>query len=202
MQEARGEGLSEGAPARLLDVRVGSATDARVPISIVERSLAAGLFHWLGLVAVALAAVLADQLTKQIVVSQLALGESVHAVGPLSIHHVKNSGVAFGLFGGSAGPVTILTAVAILWMLGYFAKAGARHPILPVALGLLVGGAVSNLADRIRLGHVTDFLDFPYWPAFNLADTFICIGVAVLLAALFAADRHPRLRGVPAKSST
>ena len=201
MQEARGEGLSEGAPARVIDVRVGSATDARVPISIVERSLAAGPFHWLGLVAVALAAILADQLTKQIVVSQLALGESVHAVGPLYIHHVKNSGVAFGLFGGWAGPVTILTAVAVLWMLGYFAKTGARHPVLPVALGLLVGGAVSNLADRIRLGNVTDFLDFPYWPAFNLADTFICVGVAVLLAALFVAERRPRLHGSPVKSS-
>ena len=98
--------------------------------------------------------------------------------------------------------MTILTAVAVLWMLGYFAKTGARHPVLPVALGLLVGGAVSNLADRIRLGQVTDFLDFPYWPAFNLADTFICVGVAVLLAALFVAERRPRLHGSPVKSST
>ena len=55
---------------------------------------------------------------------------------------------------------------------------------MPVALGLVIGGSVSNLADRVRLGFVTDFLDFRYWPAFNLADSFIVIGVAILLAAL------------------
>ena len=178
-------------PARVIDVRVGSATDARAPISVVERSLSAGAFHWLGLIAIALAAVLADQVTKAIVAGQLALGESVHVGGPLSIHHVRNSGIAFGLFGGWAGPVTILTAIAILWMVGYFARAGAGHPILPVALGLLIGGSAANLADRIRLGHVRDFLDFQYWPAFNLADAFICVGVGVLLLTLVAAERRP-----------
>jgi signal peptidase II len=61
-----------------------------------------------------------------------------------------------------------------------------------VAVGLLIGGSVSNLADRIRLGHVTDFLDLRYWPAFNLADSFIVIGVAILLGALVSADRAPR----------
>jgi signal peptidase II len=61
-----------------------------------------------------------------------------------------------------------------------------------VALGLVMGGSVSNLVDRVRLGHVTDFLDLQYWPAFNLADTFICVGVAILLVALLAVDREPR----------
>ena len=61
-----------------------------------------------------------------------------------------------------------------------------------IILGLLIGGSVSNLVDRIRLGHVTDFIDFKYWPAFNLADTFIVVGVAILLGALAAADRPPR----------
>jgi signal peptidase II len=180
---------------RLIDVRVGSATDGRVPISMVERSLAAGAFHWAGLVAVAVAALFADQLTKSIVISQLELGEAVDIGAGFTIHHVKNPGIAFGLFGGWAGPVTILTAIAVVWMLGYFAKAGARHPVLPVALGLLIGGALSNLVDRIRIGHVTDFLDPPYWPAFNLADTFICVGVAILLMALVVAERAPFFRG-------
>ena len=63
----------------------------------------------------------------------------------------------------------------------FFARSGSRHPILPVALGLVIGGSVSNLVDRVRLGHVTDFLDLRYWPAFNLADSFIVVGVAVLL---------------------
>jgi signal peptidase II len=78
-------------------------------------------------------------------------------------------------------------------MVGYFARSGARHPVLPVALGLLIGGAAGNLVDRLRLGHVTDFLDLSYWPAFNLADMFIVAGVGILLAAIVAAERQPRM---------
>jgi len=168
---------------------------------MVERSLAAGPFHWIALLAVALAAVLADQITKQIVVTQLALGESVHLLGPLSIRHVNNPGIAFGLFSSWATAVTILTAVAVGWMLFYFARAGARHPVLPVALGFLIGGSMANLLDRLRLGHVTDFLDLRWWPAFNLADTFIVLGVVILLAALVSAERQPRVRRVVTKTS-
>jgi signal peptidase II len=79
-------------------------------------------------------------------------------------------------------------------MILFFARSGSRHPVLPVALGLVIGGSVSNLVDRVRLGHVTDFLDLKFWPAFNLADTFIVVGVGVLLLALLAADRSARTR--------
>src|SRR5213075_457162 len=117
---------------------------------------------------------------------------------PLSIHHVQNSGIAFGLFASATPIVTILTAIAVAWMLVFFARSCSRHPILPVALGLLIGGSASNLLDRIRLGHVTDFIDLRFWPAFNLADSFIVVGVAALLLALVAADRNaarpPRVR--------
>lgn len=177
---------------RLIDVRVGSATDGRVPISMAARSLSAQPFHWLALFSVAFAALVADQLTKQLVITQLALGESFHVAGPLEIHHVRNSGIAFGIFSTWASAVTILTAVAIAWMVGYFAKAGARHPILPVALGFLIGGSLGNLVDRVRLGHVTDFLDVSFWPAFNLADTFIVLGVVILMATIISAERSPR----------
>ena len=85
-----------------------------------------------------------------------------------------------------------LNGLAVLWMLAYFARSGARHPVLPVGLGLVIGGSLSNLVDRVRLGHVTDFLDFTFWPAFNLADTFIVAGVAVLVTMLVAADRPAR----------
>jgi signal peptidase II len=156
------------------------------------RSLAAGFRQWVGLAAVAGAAVAADQLTKTIVSSSLSLGESVDVLGPLSIHHVQNSGIAFGLFSTATSGVIVLTALAVTWMLVFFARSGGRHPILPVALGLLLGGSLSNLIDRIRLGHVTDFLDFRFWPAFNLADSFIVAGVAVLIGALLLADREPR----------
>ncbi len=175
-------------------MRVGSATDGRVPISFAERSLAARPFHWLALAAVAVAAVVADQLTKYLVTAQLAYGESVHVAGPLDLHHVRNPGIAFGLFSTLASVVMFLTVVAVLWMLAYFARTGARHPVLPVALGLLIGGSAGNLVDRVRLGHVTDFLDLGFWPAFNLADTFIVVGVVVLLAAALVADGKPPSR--------
>ena len=174
------------------DVRVGSATNALAPVSVAERSLAAGPWQWAGLLAVAAAAVTGDQLTKHVVTSSLALDQSTHVLGPLSIHRVDNSGIAFGLFTSATAAVIVLTALAVCWMLVYFARRGARHPVIPAALGLLIGGSVSNLVDRVRLGHVTDFIDFGWWPAFNLADSFIVIGVAILVAALFGADRRPR----------
>jgi signal peptidase II len=180
-------------PARAgLDVRVGSATDALTPISSAARHVGAGTAEWLALTAVAIAAIAADQLTKHIVASQLALGDEVKVIGPLSIHHVQNSGIAFGLFSSATPVVIVLTAVAIGWMLLFFARSGARHPVLPVALGLVIGGSISNLVDRVRLGHVTDFVDLRFWPAFNLADSFIVVGVAILLLTLVAADRPAR----------
>jgi signal peptidase II len=180
------------------DVRVGSSTDALAPVSVAERSLAAGLSQWAGLVAVAVAAILADQVTKHIVISNLALDQSEHVLGPLSLHRVQNSGIAFGLFSSAIAVVTVVTAAAIVWMLVFFARSGSRHPVLPAAFGLLIGGSLSNLFDRVRLGHVTDFIDVHWWGMriFNLADAFIVVGVVILLVALFAADRPqgPRRR--------
>jgi signal peptidase II len=187
--------MSEPAAAKpVTDVRMGSATDALVPVSAAERPLRAGMFQWIGLAAVALTAVAADQLTKHLVSDHLALDEGVRVVGPFSIHHLQNSGIAFGLFSSATAAVIVVTAVAVGWMLLFFARSGARHPVLPAALGLVIGGSISNLVDRVRLGHVTDFLDLRYWPAFNLADSFIVIGVATLFAALLFADRRPRRR--------
>lgn len=183
------------------EIRVGSATNGVVPQWGAGRSLAAGLWQWVGLAAVAAAAVAADQVTKAIVSSSLSLGESVDVFGPLSIHHVQNSGIAFGLFPTATSGVIVLTGLAVTWMLVFFARSGGRHPILPVALGLLLGGSLSNLVDRIRLGHVTDFLDLRFWPAFNLADSFIVVGVTILLAALISAERQPRLRRTAPKTT-
>lgn len=174
------------------DVRVGSSTDGFAPISVAERSLAAGPLQWAGLASVALAAVAADQVTKHVVTHELGLDESVRVLGPLSLHHVQNSGIAFGLFSSATAAVTAITAAAVIWMVVFFARSGARHPVLPAALGLLVGGSLSNLVDRIRVGHVTDFIDISHWPSFNLADSFIVVGVAILLAALVVTDRTPQ----------
>jgi signal peptidase II len=193
--------VSEPAPrqdARPVDIRVGSSTHALRPVLAGERRLGAGRRQWLGLAAIAGAAVGADQLTKQVVAQTLTLGEEVEIAGPFSIHHVHNSGIAFGLFSSATSIVIGLTALAVLWMLVFFARSGARHPVLPVALGLVLGGSVANLLDRVRLGYVTDFLDFDRWPAFNLADTFIVVGVALLFFSFVAADRtSPRVGNPP-----
>ena len=181
--------------ASIVDVRVGSTANALQPISAAERSLAAGRAQLLALLAVAGAAIVADQLTKQVVGRTLALGDSLDIVGPFSIHHVQNSGIAFGLFASRTALVIAVTAVAVGLMLWFFARSGRRHPVLPVALGLVLGGSIANLIDRVRLGHVTDFLDLVAWPAFNLADTFIVVGVAILFGALILADRPHRMHG-------
>ncbi len=174
------------------DVRIGSSTNALAPVSVARRSLAAGPWQWVGLAAVVGAALAGDQLTKHVVTSRLALNESSHVIGPLSIHRVENSGIAFGLFTSATAAVIVLTSIAVIWMLVYFARSGARHPVIPAALGLLIGGSISNLLDRVRLGHVTDFIDFGWWPAFNLADSFIVVGVCILLFALIGSDRRPK----------
>jgi signal peptidase II len=181
--------------ASVVDVRVGSTANALQPISSAERSLAAGFVQWLELLAVAGAAIVADQVTKQVVGRTLTLGDSVDIFGPFSIHHVQNSGIAFGLFASRTALVIAVTAVAVGLMLWFFARSGRRHPVLPVALGLVLGGSIANLIDRVRLGHVTDFLDLVAWPAFNLADTFIVVGVAMLFSALVLADRSHRMHG-------
>jgi signal peptidase II len=173
------------------DLRAGSSTNTLAPVSIAERSLAAGAWQWLGLGAVVAAAVGADQLTKHLVTSRLGLDESTHVAGPLAIHRLDNSGIAFGLFNSATSVVITFTVIAVIWMLVYFARSGARHPVIPAALGLLIGGSVSNLVDRVRLGYVTDFIDFGWWPAFNLADSFIVLGAAMLVVAAAAADRRP-----------
>ena len=183
---------------RILDVRVGSATNALQPVLAAERTFAAGPAQWLSLLLVAAAAVAADQLTKQLVARTLALGDSVELAGPFSIHHVHNSGIAFGLFSSATSVVIALTGIAVGCLVLFFARSGRRHPLLPVALGLVLGGSVSNLLDRVRLGYVTDFLDLAYWPSFNLADTFIVVGVGLLFLSFVAADRSsPRLGTLP-----
>jgi signal peptidase II len=129
-----------------------------------------------------------DQLTKGLVRGSLALGERREVIGPLDFVHVHNPGVAFGFLGGGGLPVLLVTAAALGLLVGYF----ARHPELPLLwlpTGLLLGGALGNLLDRIRQGYVTDFIHFPHWPAFNVADMCITGGVIALVLVL---ERHGR----------
>ena len=121
---------------QLPEVRVGSSPDALTPISVAEKHLGAGFWQWFSFASVALCALGADQLTKWIVTSRLAIGSSVSIAGPLEISHVQNSGIAFGLFSQATSMVIVLTSAVVLWMVFFFARSGARHPLLPAALGL------------------------------------------------------------------
>jgi signal peptidase II len=134
-------------------------------------------------VAVGAAVVVIDRLTKQAVVSGIAVG-AVHKFLPgVQLVHVRNSGVAFGFFAGGGALVLALTLVALGGLLIYFALR-PRRPWLWLPVGLLVGGALGNLIDRVANGSVTDFIKLPFWPAFNCADMAITFGVLGLLYVL------------------
>jgi signal peptidase II len=130
----------------------------------------------------ALAAVVlaADQVVKAVIEAQLVPGEQVDVLGPLGLTLSHNRGVAFGLAGGAGVPLILITLVA-LGVVGYLFARDPARPDMWIAAGLLAGGAIGNLADRIRVGEVTDYVDVLSWPPFNLADVAITAGVLVLV---------------------
>jgi signal peptidase II len=137
------------------------------------------------LVALVTALVIAlDQLTKALVRGSLAPGERREVLPDvLSLEHVHNKGVAFGFLGGGGVPVLLVTFAALALLLAYFLRHPER-PLLWLPTGLLLGGAFGNLIDRLRQGYVTDFVHFPHWPSFNVADICITGGVLVLVLVL------------------
>ncbi|HYP54894.1 MAG TPA: signal peptidase II [Solirubrobacterales bacterium] len=120
-----------------------------------------------------------DQAAKAAIEANLAPGEHVEVLGPLSLTLTHNRGIAFGLASGGGTILIALTVVALLFVAALFARDPDR-PGMWLATGLLVGGALGNLADRIRADAVTDYLDVLSWPPFNLADVAITAGVVVL----------------------
>jgi signal peptidase II len=133
---------------------------------------------------------LADQGTKALVRTSIAPGEERDVLGPLSLVDVHNRGVAFGFLGGGGALVLVVTFAALALLLAYFAR-HAERPLLWLPTGLVLGGALGNLVDRVRLSYVTDFIHFPHWPAFNVADTCITCGVVALVLVLDLGGRSP-----------
>jgi len=133
--------------------------------------------------AVAAGVVALDQVTKAIVRDSIGRDEAVDLILGIQLVNTRNTGVAFGLFSGGGAPVAIVAGVALIALLAFFVThIGRRLVWLPT--GLLIGGAAGNLLDRATEGSVTDFVDFPLWPAFNVADASITIGVLALLYVL------------------
>ncbi len=138
---------------------------------------------------IALLVVALDQPTKLWIRSNLALGESLPETGFLRLTHVHNTGAAFGLFQGQSFPLTIVASIGVAVLLVYAIFIYRRFPRLDSMLGrsaiwLVLGGTVGNLIDRLRFGYVTDFIDFGFWPAFNIADSAITVGVIIFVYSL------------------
>jgi signal peptidase II len=120
-----------------------------------------------------------DQVAKALIEANLVPGEQVGLLGPLELTLAHNEGVAFGIASGGGAALVALTVVALGFVLFLFARDPAR-PGMWIAVGLLTGGALGNLIDRVRADAVTDYIDVLSWPPFNLADVAITTGVVVL----------------------
>jgi signal peptidase II len=125
-----------------------------------------------------------DQATKQLAVASIDRGDQVNVFFGVDFVNVRNTGVAFGALSGGGVLVTLLTLAALTFLLGYFALR-ADLPGLWIPVGAIAGGALGNLADRARDGAVIDFIDPAFWPAFNVADIAIVLGI---LGLLYVAD--------------
>jgi signal peptidase II len=133
--------------------------------------------------------VVIDQVTKRAVETGIRPGQ-VHPVIPgVKLVDVRNTGVAFSLFSGGGTIVLAITLIALAALTGYFALRPGRR-LLWLPTGLLLGGAIGNLIDRVRESAVTDFIKLPHWPAFNVADMAITFGVFVLLYAIETGSRR------------
>ncbi len=133
--------------------------------------------------AVVVLVVVVDRITKHAVVSSIAVGDVNKFLPGVKLVHVRNSGVAFGFFSGGGVLVLVLTLAALSALVVYFVLRPQR-PLLWLPTGLLVGGALGNLIDRLSHGSVTDFIKLPFWPAFNVSDMAITFGVLALLWVL------------------
>ena len=138
---------------------------------------------WGRVACVAAGVIALDQATKAVVRATIEPGERVHVVPGVELVHTRNSGVAFGFLSDGGTIVAVVAAVALAALLFFFATHLTR-PLVWLPTGLLIGGAAGNLVDRAAEGSVTDFIDPPFWPAFNVADMAITIGVLTLLYVL------------------
>ena len=130
-----------------------------------------------------------DQLTKHTIATSIQPGETRKFLPAINFVHVRNTGVAFGVFSGGGALVLAFTLAALAVLVGYFALRPDR-PWLWLPTGMLVGGAIGNLIDRVASGSVIDFIKLPDWPAFNVADMSITFGVLALLWVLEGPRRH------------
>jgi signal peptidase II len=132
-----------------------------------------------------------DQVTKQLASSNIERGDDVNVFFGLDLTNTRNTGVAFGALDGAGLVVAILIGLSLTLLVAYF-LVHRDMPLLWLPVGLLLGGALGNLADRAREGAVIDFIDPEAWPAFNVADACIVVGVFLLLWVVEGRPKRPR----------
>jgi signal peptidase II len=142
---------------------------------------------------IAAAVLAADQVTKALLVGWLPLHGRYDVIdGLLAINHVQNYGAAFGLFANVSGGllrwVLVVVSIAAVGLIWAYAREGWHEPKIVIAFGMILGGALGNLVDRLRLGYVVDFIDVHWgsyhWPSFNVADASITVGAVILFLAM------------------
>ncbi len=140
-----------------------------------------------------------DQATKALALAWLTPGETVDVFFGVELNLVRNTGIAFGALAGAGdGLIVAVTVVAVVALVGFFA-ARVTRPVLWLPVGMVLGGAAGNLIDRGRTGAVVDFIDPTFWPAFNLADTAIVVGV---FGVLYLGERRSQPAGEPRETRT
>lgn len=148
-------------------------------------------------IVLAIVAVVVDQVTKWLVATRMALHSEIEIIpGFFSLQYVHNTGAAFGMLRNGRWFFVAVAALAVAGILYYLRQPESRHPLLRVALGLVMGGAVGNMIDRIATGRVVDFLLF-YWrdyyfPNFNVADICVTVGVGLLFVHLMLVERKSK----------
>jgi signal peptidase II len=147
---------------------------------------------WVPALAACGAVVAIDQGTKALATSLVDRGDRVEVLPFLAFENVRNKGVAFGLGGDIPAALIGVTIVLLVGLLAFLAIRGGSGWLVWLPAALLLGGALGNLADRVRDGAVIDFIDLPLWPTFNLADVAITVGVLLLLLDVEHSDKRPK----------
>ena len=139
-----------------------------------------------------------DQITKTLVRTFLERGDSwPDPDWPVKLRHLTNTGAAFGILQNQTTFLIVMAFVGLIAIYLYYRYPPFEHPVVPLAIGLMLGGACGNLIDRIMLGRVTDFVDFPRFPAFNVADASINVGIAVIIIGYLLIGRNQNAPSQP-----
>jgi signal peptidase II len=148
-----------------------------------------------------LTAIVLDQLTKWLTIQNLAVGQSWPETGFFRFTHAWNTGTAFSLFQGQGDILTWVSLGAVVILTWIYRSIDNPSWLLRIAFGMQFGGAIGNIIDRVRIGHVTDFIDVGPWPIFNIADSSIVIGIGLMIFYFWFLDKAPEKTGADPKTA-